>query len=50
MRYDDWFLTSEERGNPMTEIDSHRSEGVAWTEGNHVTFLIDGVSYFTSLG
>jgi phosphatidylserine/phosphatidylglycerophosphate/cardiolipin synthase-like enzyme len=49
MRLDDWFLTPEERGNPMTEIDSRRSAGVAWTEGNHVTFLIDGVSYFTSL-
>lgn len=49
MRHDDWFLTLEERGNPMTEIDSHRSEGVAWTEGNHVSFHIDGVTYFTRL-
>jgi phosphatidylserine/phosphatidylglycerophosphate/cardiolipin synthase-like enzyme len=49
MRYDDWFLTSKERGNPMTEIDSHRSGVAAWTEGNHVDFLIDGVSYFTRL-
>jgi phosphatidylserine/phosphatidylglycerophosphate/cardiolipin synthase-like enzyme len=49
MRLDDWFLTSEERGNPMTEIDSHRSKGVAWTEGNHVSFHIDGVTYFTRL-
>ena len=49
MRLDDWFLTSEERGNPMTEIDSHQSGDVAWTEGNHVAFHIDGVSYFTSL-
>ena len=49
MRIDDWFLNPEERGNPMTEIDSRRSAGVAWTEGNHVTFLIDGVSYFTRL-
>jgi phosphatidylserine/phosphatidylglycerophosphate/cardiolipin synthase-like enzyme len=49
MRLDDWFLNPEERGNPMTEIDSRRTAGVAWTEGNHVTFLIDGVSYFTSL-
>jgi len=50
MRLDDWFLTREERGNPMTEIDSSQSGAVAWTEGNHVSFLIDGVSYFTSLG
>jgi phosphatidylserine/phosphatidylglycerophosphate/cardiolipin synthase-like enzyme len=49
MRYDDWFLTSKERGNPKTEIDSHRSGDDAWTEGNRVAFLIDGVSYFTSL-
>jgi phosphatidylserine/phosphatidylglycerophosphate/cardiolipin synthase-like enzyme len=49
MRYDDWLLTPKERGNSMTEIDSHRSEGAAWTEGNHVYFLIDGVSYFTRL-
>src|ERR1017187_1924209 len=49
MRYDDWFLTSKERGNPKTEIDSHRSGDDAWTEGNCVTCLIDGVSYFTSL-
>src|ERR1019366_2875311 len=49
MRYDDWFLTSEERVNPSTEIDSHRSVVTAWTEGNHVDFLIDGVSYFTRL-
>src|ERR1035441_6316826 len=49
MRRNGWFLTPEERGNPVTEIDSCRSAGVAWTEGNHVTFLIDGVSYFTSL-
>ena len=33
----------------MTEIDSHHSGVAAWTEGNHVDFLIDGVSYFHSL-
>jgi phosphatidylserine/phosphatidylglycerophosphate/cardiolipin synthase-like enzyme len=49
MRLDDWFLTSEERGNLVTEIDSHRSGGVAWTEGDHVAFHIDGFSYFVSL-
>ena len=49
MRLDDWFLTSEERGNPSTEIDSHSSGVTAWTEGNHVEYLIDGVSYFTRL-
>jgi phosphatidylserine/phosphatidylglycerophosphate/cardiolipin synthase-like enzyme len=49
MRFDDWFLTSEERGNPLTEIDGHHSGSTAWTEGNHVDFHIDGVSYFTRL-
>ena len=49
MDYDDWFLTWDERGNPMTEIDSHHSGIAAWTEGNSVAFLIDGVSYFTRL-
>jgi phosphatidylserine/phosphatidylglycerophosphate/cardiolipin synthase-like enzyme len=49
MHFDDWFLTSEERGNPLTEIDSHNFGLAAWTEGNHVTLLIDGVSYFTRL-
>jgi phosphatidylserine/phosphatidylglycerophosphate/cardiolipin synthase-like enzyme len=49
MRHDDWFLTAHERGNPATEIDSQRLEGVAWTEGNHVSFHIDGATYFTRL-
>jgi phosphatidylserine/phosphatidylglycerophosphate/cardiolipin synthase-like enzyme len=49
MRFDDWFLTSKERGNPMTEIDTHDSSVVGWTEGNLVVFLIDGVSYFDRL-
>jgi phosphatidylserine/phosphatidylglycerophosphate/cardiolipin synthase-like enzyme len=49
MRLDDWFLLPEERGNPRTEIDSGRPEGVAWTEGNHVEFLVDGAKYFGRL-
>jgi phosphatidylserine/phosphatidylglycerophosphate/cardiolipin synthase-like enzyme len=49
MNFDDWFLTSEERGNPLTAIDSHYPGGTAWTEGNHVNFLVDGISYFTRL-
>lgn len=49
MRLDDWFLTPSERGNPMTQIDSHRSARVGWSEGNHVAVHIDGVSYFASL-
>ncbi len=49
MRLDDWFLTPKERGNPATEIDTSRDSGLAWTEGNHVTFLIDGVTYLNRL-
>src|ERR1035437_138293 len=49
VRLQDWFLLPEERGNPMTEIDSGRPGGVAWTEGNHVAFLVDGATYFARL-
>jgi len=49
MRLDDWFLTPEERGNPATTIDAQQSIDVAWSDGNHVEFLIDGASYFTRL-
>jgi phosphatidylserine/phosphatidylglycerophosphate/cardiolipin synthase-like enzyme len=49
MRLDDWFLLPDERGNPATEIDSGRPGGVAWTEGNHVEFLVEGASYFARL-
>jgi phosphatidylserine/phosphatidylglycerophosphate/cardiolipin synthase-like enzyme len=49
MRLDDWFLLPEERGNPATEIDSGRPGGVAWTEGNHVEFLVEGATYFARL-
>ena len=49
MRLEDWFLTPDERGNPSTTIDAHRSSCVGWTEGNHVEFLLDGATYFTHL-
>jgi phosphatidylserine/phosphatidylglycerophosphate/cardiolipin synthase-like enzyme len=49
VRLQDWFLLPEERGNPMTKIDSGRPGGVAWTEGNHVEFLVDGATYFARL-
>jgi len=49
MRLDDWFLTPKERGNPMTTIDADQIRGVAWTEGNLVTALIDGATYFSHL-
>jgi len=46
---DDWFLTSEERGNPATSIDRQRGDDAAWTEGNDVTVHVDGASYFRRL-
>jgi phosphatidylserine/phosphatidylglycerophosphate/cardiolipin synthase-like enzyme len=49
MRLDDWFLTPDERGNSSTTIDSWRENGLAWSEGNQVTFLIDGSTYFSRL-
>ena len=41
----EWFLTSAERGNPATDIDS---DG-AWTEGNLVRPLVHGATYFKRL-
>ncbi len=49
MRLDDWFLTLEERGNPHSGIDAHETSRDAWTEGNDVSFLIDGATYFSRL-
>ena len=46
---DDWFLSHVERGNPATEIDRGRGDAEAWTEGNDVTVLVDGASYFPAL-
>jgi len=49
VRIDDWFLTTQERGNSHTSIDARRPSGAAWTEGNDVKLLIDGEAYFASL-
>lgn len=49
MRLDDWFLTLEERGNPFSAIDAAGRSSDAWTEGNDVSVLIDGESYFSRL-
>jgi phosphatidylserine/phosphatidylglycerophosphate/cardiolipin synthase-like enzyme len=46
---DAWFLTPDERGNPHTRIDRRRGDRNAWTEGNDVRPLVDGVSYFGRL-
>lgn len=44
-----WFLTSRERGNPSTRIDTRHPGDVAWTEGNLVRPLIHGATYFAEL-
>lgn len=49
MRLDDWFLTSDERGNSASDIDRRRGDGNAWTEGNRVDVLIHGSAYFARL-
>src|SRR5438046_7112357 len=44
-----WFLNTEERGNPASQIDRRRGDGRAWTEGNEVIPLIHGAVYFARL-
>lgn len=44
-----WFLTSRERGNHSTRIDTRHPGDVAWTEGNLVRPLIHGATYFAQL-
>jgi len=41
----EWFLTTEERGNPATSIDRDGS----WVEGNLVRPLVHGAPYFRRL-
>src|ERR1700681_875045 len=47
MAVEDWFLRPGERGNDSTGMDA----GVAgaWTDGNHVTPLVHGATYFARL-
>jgi phosphatidylserine/phosphatidylglycerophosphate/cardiolipin synthase-like enzyme len=42
MRIEDWFLTTEERGNPASRLG-------AWSTGNDVRPLIHGATYFAEL-
>lgn len=49
MRLDDWFLRPGERGNPATGVDSRRPGAAAWTEGNDVSALLHGATYFGRL-
>jgi phosphatidylserine/phosphatidylglycerophosphate/cardiolipin synthase-like enzyme len=45
----DWFLSAAERGNRSTRLDRRHPDGAAWTQGNEVTPLIHGSSYFAQL-
>ena len=44
-----WFLTSRERRNPSTRLDTRHRGDMAWTEGNLVRPLIHGATYFAEL-
>jgi phosphatidylserine/phosphatidylglycerophosphate/cardiolipin synthase-like enzyme len=44
-----WLLSSAERRNGHTRIDSRHDGGAAWTNGNEVRPLIHGASYFPEL-
>jgi hypothetical protein len=44
-----WFLTSRERGNPSTRLDTRHRGDMAWTEGNLVRPLIHGATYLAEL-
>jgi phosphatidylserine/phosphatidylglycerophosphate/cardiolipin synthase-like enzyme len=44
-----WFLTETERGNDATGLDRRRDDGSAWSEGNKVTALVHGATYFARL-
>jgi phosphatidylserine/phosphatidylglycerophosphate/cardiolipin synthase-like enzyme len=45
----EWFLSAAGRGNPATELDRRRDDGLAWSVGNEVTPLIHGRTYFPEL-
>jgi len=49
VQLDDWFLSTEERGNPATQLDRRRGDDKAWTEGNRVDVLVHGAEYFARL-
>ncbi|GAB2776018.1 phospholipase D-like domain-containing protein [Nocardioides salsibiostraticola] len=45
----DWLLRMGERGNPFTSLDDHHPGSDAWSQGNLVRPLVDGVAYFGEL-
>jgi phosphatidylserine/phosphatidylglycerophosphate/cardiolipin synthase-like enzyme len=44
-----WFLTTSERNNEFSLLDRRRSDGLAWSSGNHVETLVHGAVYFRRL-
>ena len=44
-----WYLSADERGNPHTRLDARHPGGRSWTEGNTVTPLVHGATYFREL-
>jgi phosphatidylserine/phosphatidylglycerophosphate/cardiolipin synthase-like enzyme len=44
-----WFLSPDERGNPDTDIDRRRGDGMAYTVDNEVRVLVHGAEYFPRL-
>jgi phosphatidylserine/phosphatidylglycerophosphate/cardiolipin synthase-like enzyme len=45
----DWYLSAPERGNASSQLDRRHADGRAWTEGNLVTPLVHGATYFSAL-
>jgi phosphatidylserine/phosphatidylglycerophosphate/cardiolipin synthase-like enzyme len=46
---DEWFLNSNERGNPASEIQAGGAGAGSWSEGNLVRPLVHGATYFARL-
>jgi phosphatidylserine/phosphatidylglycerophosphate/cardiolipin synthase-like enzyme len=44
-----WFLSTDERDNPSTSLDSRHHDGLAWSTGNRVRALVHGSVYFAEL-
>jgi phosphatidylserine/phosphatidylglycerophosphate/cardiolipin synthase-like enzyme len=44
-----WFLSSTERANAATRLDSRHADGSSWSSGNDVRALVHGASYFPEL-
>ncbi|WP_405587817.1 phospholipase D family protein [Streptomyces sp. NBC_01190] len=49
MRFENWLLTPDERGNPATRLDLRGPEPAAWSRGNAVRPLVHGAAYFAAL-